>query len=203
MWLMDCPEKSDKILLELDRLESHLRSAELPSEEKQAILKAVQEDMIDLLISAWKEGDRVVRRSAIYGLSKIGLPNCVEIFIQALEDWDEQIRVWATEGLAQIKDSRAILPLIKALGDDNHYVSFSAACSLKRFPRHEVIPPLIQSLNDRRARIRRRTCKLLGEMNIIESTENLIMALRDETRMSVWSCGSFTKITWTRPLIPD
>lgn len=174
------PQRIDNLIEYLDKLVSEVNLSEHPDAKHNELLNVLRIEVIEVLKIAFSEGDPIVRRSAMYGLSKVGLEYSFDLFVTALNDPDEHVRGWAAEALGRLKDLRAITPLIKALADENHYVCFNISTALKQFPPEALLPHLTRSLQDSDPQIRRRICKLLGEIGDSRVTEALITALKDE-----------------------
>lgn len=173
-------QRIDNLIDFLERVESTALNSHDQGEENTKLVEALRQEVIEVLKIAFSEGDRTVRRSAVYGLSKIGLDKSLQFFIDALNDSDEHVRGWAAEALGRIKDQRAINPLIKALVDENHYVCFNVSAALKRFSPNLIINQLLRFLDDPNSLIRRRVAKLLGELGDSRVCDALITTLKDE-----------------------
>lgn len=173
-------QRIDNLIDFLERVESTAIESHDQNEDNKKLIEALRQEVIEVLKLAFAEGDRTVRRSAVYGLSKIGLDKSLQFFIDALKDSDEHVRGWAAEALGRINDQRVIPPLIKALADENHYVCFNVSASLKHFSPNLLINPLLRALTDNNSLIRRRAAKLLGELGDSRVCEALISALKDE-----------------------
>ena len=175
-------QRIDNLIDFLERVESTALNSHDQNEVNNNLVETLRQEVIEVLKIAFVEGDRTVRRSAVYGLSKIGLDKSLQFFIDALNDQDEHVRGWAAEALGRIKDQRAINPLIKALADENHYVCFNVSAALKRFSPKLIINQLLRSLEDPDVLIRRRVAKLLGELGDGDSRvcDALISTLKDE-----------------------
>lgn len=174
------PRRIDNLIEFLDKVESSLNVSDLSGHKKETLIDDLRLEVIEVLKMAFLEGDRTVRRSAVYGLTKIGLEQSLDFFIDALNDSDEHVRGWAAEALGRLHDPRSIIPLIKALADDNHYVGFNVAAALKHFNPDQIINQLVRALQDPDYQIRRRVCKLLGELGDQRVNEAIISALKDE-----------------------
>lgn len=174
------PQRIDNLLEFLDKIESTLNNSGLDTLKRNEIIEDLRLEVIDVLRIAFCEGDRILRRSAIYGLSKVGLDRSMDFFIAGLNDQDEHVRGWAAEALGKLRDTRAIIPLIKALADENHYVCFNVAIALKNFPTEQLLNHLIRALQDPEHQIRRRVCKLMGELSEQRFTEALISTIKDQ-----------------------
>lgn len=173
-------QRIDNLIDFLERMESTAIESPDQNIDNQNLVEVLRQEVIEVLKIAFAEGDRIIRRSAVYGLSKIGLDRSHQFFIEALNDPDEHVRGWAAEALGRIKDPHAIIPLIKALADENHYVCFNVFTSLKHFPENLIINQLIRALLDSDSLIRRRVSKLLGELGDPRVSDALITALKDE-----------------------
>ncbi len=173
-------QRIDNLIDFLERVELTAIESRDQSEGNKNLVEALRQEVIEVLKIAFVEGDRTVRRSAVYGLSKIGLDKSLQFFIEALNDLDEHVRGWAAEALGRSKDQRSIIPLIKALADENNYVCFNVAASLKHFPPNLIISQLIRFLDDPDSLIRRRVSKLLGELGDPRVSDALISTLKDE-----------------------
>lgn len=173
-------QRIDNLIDFLERVESTALNSQEQSDQNNNLVEALRQEVIEVLKIAFAEGDRTVRRSAVYGLSKIGLDKSLQFFIEALNDPDEHVRGWAAEALGRIKDQRAVNPLINALADENHYVCFNVSAALKRFPPNLIINQLLRALDNPDALIRRRVAKLLGELGDLRVTDALISTLKDE-----------------------
>lgn len=169
----------DNLIDFIERVESTAIESRDQSEDKK-LVEALRQEVIEVLKLAFVEGDRTVRRSAVYGLSKIGLDKSLQFFIDALNDPDEHVRGWAAEALGRIKDQHAIVPLIKALADENNYVCFNVSTSLKHFSPNLIISHLLRFLEDPDSLIRRRVSKILGELGDARVSDALISTLKDE-----------------------
>jgi len=84
---------------------------------------------VNPLIAALKDSDKEVQKSVAEALGKIGQP-AVNPLLSVLMDSDSHVRRFATEALGKIGDSKAIDPLITALNDSDRYVRESAAEAL-------------------------------------------------------------------------
>jgi len=173
------PKRIDNLIDFIERVESTAIESSDQSDDKN-LVEALRQEVIEVLKLAFVEGDRTVRRSAIYGLSKIGLDKSLQFFIDALNDPDEHVRGWAAEALGRIKDQHAIVPLIKALADENNYVCFNVSASLKHFSPNLIISHLLRFLEDPDSLIRRRVSKILGELGDARVCDALISTLKDE-----------------------
>ena len=174
------PQRIDNLIDYLDRMESILDESDFTPDEREKLIETLRLEVVEVLKVAFNEGDRTIRRSAIYGLSKIGLNQSNDFFFSALSDSDEHVRGWAAEALGVLRDSRTIPALIKALADENHYVCFNVAAALKQFAPDQLLHHLVGALKDNDRYIRRRVGKLLGEIGDLTVTDALISALHDE-----------------------
>jgi hypothetical protein len=100
-------QRIENLLEYLSMMEKTLDTANLTSEKRDEMIENLRLEVVDVLKMAFKEGDHMIRRSAIYGLSKVGVAESFDFFISALNDQDEHVRGWAAEALGKIKDSRS------------------------------------------------------------------------------------------------
>lgn len=170
----------EDLLNRLDSIKDAVYASSLLDNEREVILESLRLEIVDLLTVAYTEGDDTVRRSSIYGLSQIKPERAVGTFIKALRDADDHVRGWAAEGLGRALDPTAVSALISSLGDDNHYVCFSVANALRRFGVDRIFQALsTAAVLTPEVGVRRRACKLLGEIGDKRATEFLLQAIKD------------------------
>ena len=86
------PQRIDNLIDYLDRMESILDESDFTPDEREKLIETLRLEVVEVLKVAFNEGDRTIRRSAIYGLSKIGLNQSNDFFLSALSDSDEHVR---------------------------------------------------------------------------------------------------------------
>ena len=89
-------------------------------------------DRVAELIKQLKDGNWIVRESAVEALGEIRDGRAVEPLVKTLKDADDDVREGAAEALGKIKDRRAVEPLIEALKDEDDDVRRAAAEALGR-----------------------------------------------------------------------
>jgi HEAT repeat protein len=132
----------------------------------------------DLLISALRDEQWKVRRSAAERLGEIKDKRAVEPLIAALGDEIAWVRWQAAEALGEIGDERAIGPLVAALGDKDPLVRENAAKALEKIGKPSVLP-LIAALGNEDSDVRYGAAEALGKIGDERAVEPLITALRD------------------------
>ncbi|MBC7330726.1 HEAT repeat domain-containing protein [bacterium] len=136
----------------------------------------------ELLISALKSEDQMVRMDVVILLGIAKDKKAVEHLIPLLKDKDASIRSSAAFSLGEIGDERAIPPLMEALNDPSADVRIAAIRSLGALKASESVDILIEIAKNEGERkdVRRRAIESLGEIGGKKATDFLV----DLTRKS-------------------
>ncbi len=171
---------------------------------------------LDHLISALRENDALVRRSASNALGNRTDPRTVELLVVALRDPDANIR-WeagnvlgklgdvaleplvtaladprgevrwrAAEALGDLADRRATEALIAALGDSDHTVQWKVAEALGKLNDGQAVAPLIVALEGPEAQVRWTAAAALGKLGNLRAVEPLMSSLADSAYLVRW-----------------
>ena len=122
------------------------------------------EESLPALISASRDPEPVVRRSAVSALGFSGNARAAQAIIGALDDPDWMVREIAAETLARATGSDAGPRLIAALGDDYWQVTLKAARSLGKLQVVEAVTVMGPLLNHDVSNLRKEIAGALGEI---------------------------------------
>jgi HEAT repeat protein len=142
--------------------------------------------VIDLLISALRDPDAVVRSNAVEKLGQIGTSRAVEPLLAVLSDassaasatrWGPTIQMTIIEALGRIGDARALDALVSALQSPTEAVRQHAAGALGDIKDPRAMVPLIAALNDKSPSVQASAAKSLGQIKDPRAVEPLAETL--------------------------
>lgn len=154
------------------------------------VLVLLGEEAVEPLLSALRESNADIRKSAAEALGKIGNPRVIEPLIVVLSDLDSSVRYSAALALGKTGDARAFGPLITALSDINPLSRTSAAVALGEIGNPRAVEQLIAALQDKFPSVRMGAAFALGRMDDPRAVGALISALQDPIPFVRWSVTS-------------
>ncbi|MBA7473119.1 hypothetical protein ES707_08453 [subsurface metagenome] len=142
---------------EIEEQIEKLESSEIWQEKREAIMALEYAEVCDpiiiqpLIVTAQKGKHRILRRTAVRLLGKIGDPKAVEpLIIVLLKNQTSDVRGAAAQALGQIGDTRAVEPLIAILEDleEETYVRENAIEALGKIANNRALEALVATLKD-------------------------------------------------------
>lgn len=172
----------DEILQEMTRLGQDLDRQSLDRRQQaEQVVQEMHRSLHKLLVDGLDSDKVEVRRSAVYGLGKIGREGDLPLLLESLNDPDEAVRAWAVEALGSLRNPTCINELVQRLADSDSFVYYSTVMALRKFPPDAVVGPLISALFAENVVLRQRAAKLLGTMHAVpKAQEALMSAFYDE-----------------------
>ena len=195
--LLETFRSSDKKLVQLalgtirefpgTELDSALATELTKSEpSKAALLIQAMADrretvVLTSIVDSAKQGDKVVRLSAINALKRIGDVSCLTVLLGAASESDSEISTAALKTLAQIPDP-AIDQKIRSMIQDPSRLSRANLIRLVGLRRIDVVNLVSPALDDKDANIRKSALFALGETIDLDELEILTSQLTNTSR---------------------
>jgi HEAT repeat protein len=137
--------------------------------------------VIDLLLSALKDEEVVVREKAARALGKFHQEAVVNALLEVLRRDDTLVVMTACESLGQIGNQRAVEPLAGLLGSPEARLREASAVALGRLKDQRAVAPLIATLKDKEERVRWYAADSLGNLRDVQAVEPLVALLSDKS----------------------
>ncbi|MCF6159641.1 MAG: hypothetical protein E3K32_13975 [wastewater metagenome] len=129
-----------------------------------------------------------------------------KLLIDALQSEYSEVRIFAAKELTKIKDPSVMSALSDAVTDKEEQVRIEVVQALGETDNKKAIYPLTQALHDESFTVREKVAKSLGKLGKREAEDTLILALRNNTHLSVLctiieSLGQLGGVKSVEPLI--
>ena len=171
--------------LELSRAKfiAHQASQDLPTKTSsdKKFRAAFSETIVDLLA----HNDPAQRAIAAEQLGELRKPQGHEALLLGIEDENSTVREKSIQAVGCIGDKKTALRVAAALTDKSIAIRIAAAEALGRLRNPQTMAALIEGLKDSDSQVRAASATSLGQMRDKSATEDLIIALRNDSAPSV------------------